>query len=583
MRSLGARWTRAAASGQFFTRWSWLVTLPFAVTLMGGYDDARSTQERVAGVGIALAVHLALGVLGVLAAAGERAAQSPRVRIGIVVTGLAVIAVGRPFLLAAGAHAAGVQLFAGPLGARVATNVVVVAAALSLVAMMTLTVRTHRAVIGRLRLVLEALEVQRSRDAGDVAVLSDRVLEATRRTLLAALPPVVAGPIEPERAALLLKGFADEVVRPLSHRLFDDADRVVQPREQELPPGPTGAVPRLFPARIDRPAPVWITVVAYALLWVPHLAAQTSLATAGIAFVAVVVVGACGNGLVVTAGTRAASGSGAGSVTLLPVFAGGYLLVGAAIGVAAGVSAAAGGAPVEASAVATAVLVSVVVYPVFALLVAAVGSGFRRLATVEGELATAIDEAAVLAAASHNAATVARRRVAHLLHGDVQAECVAAARDLRRVEVVTEADWVAALDRIESALDLPRGEPDPGGARRSVETMIEAWRFSLDITLTADEAAWAVLDTDASRLELAVDSLAEGLTNTIRHGTESRAEVTLTAAATGAGVVVEVLSQGRIDRRADHDGYGLAQLAGRARALTLTQSGSVVRLRVELT
>ncbi len=630
MRPLAGRWARAAGSGHFFTRWSWLLTLPFAVTLLGGYDEARSGQERLAGFGIALAVHLVLGAFGVLAAAAERGVASAGSRRVVVVIALAAIAVGRPFLLSASAQALGLVLFTGPLAARVATNLIVDTAALSLVAMMTIAVRTHRDVTGRLRLVLDALEVQRAHDVDDVAVLSGHVLENARGTLLAALPRAAAGPLEPERAGLLLQRFAEEVVRPLSHRLFDDHPaagdhhpataagarypaaggdgRLLASRESRTPPRAQTSTPLAlapvhpFPAPIDRGAPVWITVVAYALLWVPYLVAHASAAAAATAVLAVVAVGACGNRLVAGRVARAASRATASrtapgaaapaaasaaarpAAALAPVagLALQYAVVGAVIGAVAALSPALWGVPVAASAVLAAMLLSVVVYPVFAVLVAGVDAGFRRLVVVEAELAAAVDEAAVLAASSHNSATIARRRVAHLLHSEVQAECVAAARELRGSPVVTEAQWMAVLERIEAALALPRAEATGAGAQQTVERIVGAWRFGLEISLSADAAAWTRLDADAARLELAVDTIAEGLTNTIRHGSEPRARITLAAASPGPGVVVDVVSEGRIVTRAGHDGYGLAQLGGRARQLTLTQAGSAVRLRVEL-
>ncbi len=596
MRAPGARWVRAAGSGQFFTRWSWLATLPFAVTVMGGYDEARSTRDRILGFGIALAVHVVLALVGGLAAAAERAAGTARTRVSIVVVALAAIAFGRPLLLAAAATALDLVLFTGPLVARVATNAIVDTAALSLVAMVTVAVRSRRDVTAKLGQVLDALEVQRARDIDDVAVLSDRVLETTRRTLLAALPAAALRPLDPERAGLLLGRFADDVVRPLSHRLFDDtAVREPTARDTSLPhrisspPARASSVliePRVltppslagFPVQIHRPAPVWITAIGYALLWTPYLAARSSPGVAVTAFLVAVIVGAAGNRIVARRPTEPA----ADGIPAIAAAVARYALVGTAVGLTASLSPAPWGAQITAQALVSGVLLSVVLYPLFAVLVSVVDAGFRRLAAIEDEVAVAVDEAASLAAASRNSLTVARRRVAHLLHSDVQAECLAAARELQGHTVITEAEWAGALDRIELVLARPWPDAVSGGAKQIVESILQAWRYGLELTLRADETAWNLLDDDPARLELAVDVIAEGLTNVIRHGAHPRAQIVLSALQMGRGVVVEVVSEGRIVERSGHDGYGLAQLERRARRLTLTSAGTSVTLRVEI-
>lgn len=304
MRSFLIGWKRTASSGAFFTRWSWIATLPFAISVMGGYDQAQSADERLTGLAIALGVHLVAGAVGLLAAAGERATSSPRIRVAIVMTTLTVIAVGRPILLSGIAELLQVELFTGPLLGRILTNVLADTIALSIVAMVTVSVRTHRSASQRLRAVLGALDEQRSHDVADVSELSALVLRTTRNTVIGAMPSAAPQPVDPERGALLLERFADDVVRPASHRLFDETSSRYRPAATDLPrgdrqepnsrPGPTGDDPRDL-IRDLRPAPVWLTAISYAALWLPYVVARTPLLVSAAAPLAAVLVGAAGN------------------------------------------------------------------------------------------------------------------------------------------------------------------------------------------------------------------------------------------------------------------------------------------------
>lgn len=601
MRAFGAGWIRAASSGAFFTRWSWLLTLPFAVSVMGGYDQARTAGEQLAGVVVALGAHALCGAVGLLAALGERAVTSHRIRVAIVVVTLAVIAVGRPLVLAGIAQTLGLTLFTGSIAGRILTNAVVDTAALSIVAMVIVAMRTHRSAARRLRRVLEALERQRSRDTASVAELSATVLRTTRDAVLEALPSAVSRPLDPEQGAHLLLRFAEEVVRPASHRLFDEAAVRDRPRADETDRCDEGDEgdegderdegDEVAPQRSTREdrgaflrdlgaAPVWLTAVAYTALWIPYLLGRAPVMLTAAAAVGAVLVGAAGNRL-----ARHLSRRVSGPTRRLAMLAVLAAATGAGIGSAVvGVFSLAGaGSPAGGSAIA--VLLGAVVYPSFAILLASARAGFDRLATVEAELAVAVDAANAAAASAHNKLIVARRRVAHLLHGDVQAECAAAARSLRAsgaAGTVSAGEWAEILDRIERILNRRWTQPEGDRAEETVENLLVAWRYGMEITLDVGESAWGALDADPGRLEFAVDVLSEGLTNVIRHASVLRAHIAIRAAEASSGVVVDIVSTGRLDETAGGDGYGLRQLGSRARRLSLTRSGDAVTLRVEI-
>ncbi len=598
-------WIDLAGSGQFFSRWSWLATLPLAVTVLGGYDAATDARGRLLGFGFALLVHVMLGVTGLLCARIERRMRSRKARVGAVIVSLALIGVLRPLLLAGLAAWSGTTLYDGPLGARIATNLVGATVLLTVVAQLVTTTRRQRAATARLRTVRQALSEQRARDHRDVAELTRETLATVRGAVDAHLSAGHGRTAGPEDAAATVRRLSEEVIRPLSHALHDESEVApVAPVDALSPVAPdvratatTTAAPagaaargRLGPIRLH-PAPVWITGIAYASLWVPFAAGRFPLAAVLVALLAVVLVAAAGN----TAATVLWRRTRPRSRTA--VLVGAAAVTGAAI---AGSSA----AILSITGVVAVPVVHVLAYPLFVSLVAIARAALRRFGTAEAAAARAVDDAYALALRERNRLVLARRRVAHLLHVEVQAACVSAALTLARAPSpasgsgsgsesdsdsdsdARDSDAREAITRIVALLDDERPTDQPS-ARDAVESIVAAWRYALDLTLHVDDGAWEVLDADPARRALAVDALSEALTNVARHAAEPRATIALrltpiTDSRPGPGrVVLDVRSTGPIPADPT-DGYGLRQLRRRSLSVSLTAMQGDARLQVAL-
>lgn len=561
MREAITSWPRVAGSGQFFSVWSWILTLPLAVTVMGGYDLASTAQARALGIAFAFGVHVALGLVGVAAAALERRTDSTRARITIIVVAVALMTVSRPLLLAWSARMTGSELFDGPIIARIATNLIVGSTVLFIIAAVVVAVRSRQDAAARLRDVLAALDRQREHDSRDVEALTEQVLTTTRASILAALPASVTNDFDAQKAGDALRRFSEEVVRPLSHRLFDSAGESHS----------TPAIARTHPreraqfADLLRPAPALLAAVPYVALWAPYALVRLPVPQSLLLACVAVALAVSGN-LLVRRGFGAPS---ARARTLLLVVA--YSLVGA---ITSATVAAVGSFtyPVQF------VVANAILYPAFAVFLAAGRAGFDLLARNEVELARAIEESTALAAGAHNRVVIARRRVARTLHADIQAECIAAATAMAQTDSFAESDWDRVIDRINSLLSVSARQD--ASSQASFETMLAAWRHSLEITVESEPSVWGLLDEDPARLELVLDAVSEALTNVIRHADAPRAEVVLARSGTAA-ISLQISSPGTLTS-GSADGYGIAELSTRAPLVDLVQNGPSVRLQLEI-
>lgn len=158
------RWLDRAFGSNVLTIWSWLLTFPFAVTVMGGSEYVDTTPVRGAEFAVAAIVHVLTGA-GMFAARytvlrpGQR--RHRRARALIV---FAVLGASRPFLLIVVSDAIGLQMQPGAVFTRVAINVVCTITMLTLIALLIDVLRRHQAVQRRLRSALTTLNLQREFD-----------------------------------------------------------------------------------------------------------------------------------------------------------------------------------------------------------------------------------------------------------------------------------------------------------------------------------------------------------------------------------------------------------------------------------
>ena len=122
-----------------------------------------------------------------------------------------------------------------------------------------------------------------------------------------------------------------------------------------------------------------------------------------------------------------------------------------------------------------------------------------------------------------------RARLAHLMHGGLQAELTASALTLSREWGNSEqqqapervvAELLAEIDRQQVAMDSVQPALD-------LEEVIDTWRLAMDLVVDCGAEVTDRLFEDAELGARVTDVLSEALTNVVRHGDERRARVVL--------------------------------------------------------
>ena len=109
--------------------------------------------------------------------------------------------------------------------------------------------------------------------------------------------------------------------------------------------------------------------------------------------------------------------------------------------------------------------------------------------------------------------------------------------------------------------------------------LIDLWSDVLVIEVRAAPDAWATLDADPALVDRAVDVVAEGLTNAVRHGTGRTIELSITALPDG--IDLRIGSPGTLAASAQPS-LGMQTVAESADAWELVQVDDRVNLVVSL-
>jgi signal transduction histidine kinase len=545
------------------TIWTWVVTAPFAVTVMSGVQYVGSGESSWAAVLVAAVAHIGTGFL-LLVARGAIELAPRRHRPPVALLTFAVIGAARPFLMLWSADLLDVNVTVGDLWSRVVINVLVCVTVFSLIALVVDLVHEDRIVFARLRAVQRAAAA--ATDAGRRHI---QELRESRTTLVldaieGGLREIERPGLERSQASALLRSLANDVVRPLSHELYDvdeiappgaDPDPDVQPWTRQWIVAVAGGM---------RAAPALFTAVLFALLVLPYALAVYELVLSLVqTAIALILVAGC-NRVVAELALRASSGARRFATLVV-----GYVVTAGLLVVESLVLLTAFGFTVRF------VWFQGVLYPVIALAIAFVTSLAARLDADQAELERSIVESVETASRVRSAYEHERKRLAHLLHTTVQSDLIATALALRADASVDASTAVrGAVERIHRALDANTSERP--SARDRLEGVIDAWRSAMLLQARIDDGAWPSL-ADDPRCQAVIDVVSEGLANAVRHGDGSPVELVIEPE--GDGVRIRVTSGGRV--RAGRAGIGLRDLAttGETR---LRQSAAGVELAVSI-
>jgi signal transduction histidine kinase len=524
------------------TIWTWLVTLPFALTVMSGLQYVTGGPVEV--VAVASVEHVGVGLL-LLALRLLLVVVPGSARAATVITGFAVIGVLRPLLFLVAGALLHIPVAPGDLGGRILINVVTTVAMFSLIAVAVQLVRDHAGVYRRLRAAQEASARDAERAAAQMQQLRHSAVDAVMERLEQATSEAAIQPIHPAAAAKLLRGLAEEVVRPASHRIYEEP--IVSAAEGALEDAADVGVvhPREWIASVFgamQAAPPLPLAVLFAVLVLPFGVWQY-----GVLFMLTPLV--CGFAVLV-AGNAAMVPLVHSTPPVLRFF---VLLVGyAVVGVLLSATSVLvvrllGGDP-------RLVWFEAATYWVVGFAVAFVASLTARVRRDQSELEAAIQSNIRAAATTRTALEHERRALARLLHSGVQSELIAAALALGSGSGEdASADLRGVVDNIRAELRAPRVEPE---AADRIAALVESWGSAIALRSSIGDV-WERL-REPGRAEAVVDAISEGLANAVRHGDGTTVTLEVTPAA-AHGVAVLVVSGGVLSSA--RPGIGLRQLA----------------------
>ena len=554
-----ARMLARATGPSAVTWWTWIVSAPFALTAMSGAQYVRGSEPPGAIWALASVEHVGVGVLllagWLLLRPLRRSARSIAVVLVFVLIGVA-----RPYLFLASARVLRIDVIVGDAASRVAVNVVVCVVCFALIAICVDLVRDHFTVLRRLRAVRRAAEADSESALRRIEQLRESVVEEVLVRIDETVRPVIRPGLPKREASQLLRSIANDIVRPVSHDLFDSRG------DDTAAPAPELAEPRMrdwvLASITDlRPAPPLFTALLFVALSLPY-----AVGTYGIPITAVQAVIAAvlmyGGNLAVGRAARAVSGAAASIVVIV-----GYFAVGLVVAVESAALIALHGLRTDL------LWMQALLFPVIACAIALVGSLAASLGDDERRLEESLQASVAGAARARAAYDQERTALATLLHSGVQADLIASALAIGGDdEADAEGAVRDAVGRIRSGLagdQRDRGDcPDP---RRQVGRLVDSWSSAMPLDTEIDEAVWDRLH-DPVRCQVVVDAVSEGLANAVRHGDGSA--VTLAVRASGGdGVTVVVTSGGHL--RGGRPGIGLRDLSRHSEVILRQRSGAV--------
>lgn len=588
-----ALWARGIGGRNALSLWSWILTLPLALTVMNMFagsvtlagTGSVTLAVEASGTAIVFLVHVMLGLLGILLRPLITARPSLKGRITTAFGTFAFLGACRPLLVAWSTQALNIADLSEDLWARVLINIGAALVFLSAIAMLTDSIRGHAVLERRLRAAQAAIEAQFGFDEKRLrSIRSDYVTELSER-LDKVLSARMVTALDRAEASCLLRTVSDEVVRPMSHHLFHDHTPLPPETAPPRPPSRAERTERL--TDLIQAAPLALPVLLFESLISVRLLTEYDVLFLLVQWVAGGAILLIGNAA--TARTVRRVTSPLRRISAVTLFYAGTAAIGASVTCL--LQDVFGYAPFF-------YWSAIWAYPLTALTVAVLRAAERQRRRHEVKLARSLNEQLKLADRAHQKLLHTRRRVARILHNKLQGNLVSSAlalsasggndpdegraqQDVR--DILTSA--VAAAES--EILEEPHGQT--GSAASSIQDLLSTWGRVLKLSCDIDPRVWALCDEDPARAEAVIEVLSEGFTNAIRHGERNHVGVTMsaqephparTAADTGA-IQISISSPGRL-RGPIRPSLGITTLQALSKKVTLSEDGENVVLRVVL-
>ena len=479
----------------------------------------------------------------------------------LAVATFALVGLVRLAMLYAAREALGIEHPWSPMQALITGGIYSVVM-LSLVAIVVDAVRQHARTMEDLEQAQQTLARAAEVEADEVEAMQIAYVERILGEVRAAVEEM-RGSQDPQRLASGIQEVSDRLVRAGSHALqagevLDEALTVSRPRVSL----------RRVLAGIGPAAPV-AGPVAFEALVFTAFARDFGASLAVLNAVLATVVLVAGNLLLGRMARRRWPSRGR-----LPLLFGAYLAIGLTATLAVqGVLLALGEfRPLWSGGVA---------FGLFMLLVSILPSMRRMQSDAERALADSVAQLTVALGRVRSLAAEQRRQLAHLMHGGMQAELTAAAVAITRsLERGDSAEVVDA--RVAELVSMLEGQVSLMGDStrdQSLDGLIETWSLALDVELSMDDGADALMRQDRDLAGRVVDVVSEGLTNAVRHASVRTVQVAVRGTQPGL-IAVDVVNAGRFDRT--QHGQGSQVLDERCESWSLTAEGDSVRLSARL-
>ena len=531
------------------SRWSWIITIPLALLVSNTYAGSPSISEVLIWQSIVLVVHCLLGVVMWVAWKTVLPSTNRASRPVTALVFFGLLGLTRGLLLQLAQEIVGIS--GGVFSERLAINVAGSIVALSAIAVIVDDYRTDEAIVQRLARARMTLSTLLDREAAALRAADIEVLSQVQERLIRELG---ASGASPER----IRAVADEIVRPISHELADQATN-----PQVLDIDDSGPKVRLTFTqafgRMGAPSPLALVILVEGTIF-GAVATRFGLPVAlgNVALGGGLLLIGCWliqrflplpqhpiGRLAALAVALAGVGAAVTELTYLVITPLSATFPAGLIGVSGGMAAAG----------------------VALSLWAAVNAG-RQLR--QQEMAEAVGQEAVAIDRMRHVIEQRRLQASRFLHGTIQGELVAAA--LRQ-------DNAADVSEVISRRFAEYGSMPERSAQQQVADVVSAWTSVLAITFHPDDEVWDVIASQTERINLLVDALSESLTNVVRHASDTRVDIDL--GLQGRMVALEVRSLG-ISGSVASPGIGLAQLRARGAEVRLDTKGDQVHLTVSL-
>lgn len=561
-----------------FSLWTWALLAPFLTTAYGGFDEAQDAAQQWLGFGIAVVTHLALGLAFLAAAAIERRIASYPLWVAFVALAIAAMSVLRPVLATALQTLLGIPPVPTEWWVRILMNYLLLSAAVIVVGLWLRA--SDRNALGRAR--LRRVIKGRADDIRAAERATDRVVaeftESIAAPVIRALQEARVRPFDAAEQSERLRLVAHEVVRPLSHHVFEAAiaadDRADTPTiaiERVTQPRPT-----LLPERIA-PAPAWLPVLLFLIVTAPSVLDAYLLAAGSLRLLVAGVCGIALSALVALIPLR----RGWGAIALYGL---GYLAVGIVLAWSfldrswLWLPAPAGEIPLAFW------LYLPVGYATIAILTSLAYSLRADARGTERSLTRALAIAETAAADSRARYETTANDLARILHNHVQGDILATSLQLR-MGIGDE----NAIDGLIAEVDRTLHEPAAARAvertaqavRDAANAAIVSWSRVMEITSeAASPECWRWLARHPVETALFLDANTEALTNASRHAAAPAADLRLERIPGGVRLLAR--NPGRLGA-AVSDGVGVSDLRRRGARVALQQEdGDRVLLTVDI-